>query len=100
MAPPRRSGPCDQAFAALGDPRSRPNAAWVRKLTGASDAEVRRALHEVERHLARVEEIRDRHREGGRQMYAQIRAPFELYAIARILRPESIVETGVSSGVS
>ncbi|HUI38631.1 MAG TPA: class I SAM-dependent methyltransferase, partial [Thermoplasmata archaeon] len=36
----------------------------------------------------------------GRSFYAQIRAPFELYALARLLRPAHVVETGVSSGVS
>jgi methyltransferase family protein len=94
------SGPCDRAFRLLGDPRAHPNVGWVRRLTGASDSEVRRALHDVERHLGTVEEIRERHRQGGRQSYAQIRAPFELYALVRLLRPEFVVETGVSSGVS
>jgi Methyltransferase domain len=44
--------------------------------------------------------IRARHEEGGRAFYAQFRAPFELYALVRLLRPDHVVETGVSSGVS
>lgn len=100
MARARSLGPCDRAFRRLGDPRAHPNVGWVRRLTGASDAEVRAALHDVEGHLGTIGEIRERHREGGRQSYAQIRAPFELYALVRLLRPEFVVETGVSSGVS
>jgi methyltransferase family protein len=100
MTARRVPGPCDRAFRVLGDPRAKPNSKWVARLTGASDAVVRRALHGAERHLAAIAQIRERHSEGGREFYAQIRAPFELYALTRILRPESIVETGVSSGVS
>ncbi|MCI4324612.1 MAG: class I SAM-dependent methyltransferase [Thermoplasmata archaeon] len=100
MTPASRAGPCDRAFRQLGDPRAHPNVRWVSALTGATEAEVRAALHDVENHLEILAEIRERHREGGRQSYAQIRAPFELYAMARLLRPSSIVETGVSSGVS
>jgi Methyltransferase domain len=37
---------------------------------------------------------------GGRSNYIQICAPFELYALARICKPQHIVEVGVSAGVS
>jgi hypothetical protein len=98
----RTSGivPAARAVAQLGDARARPNVAWVAALTGASPEDVRKALGGVEAHIEDVAEIRRRHREGGRAFYAQIRSPFDLYAITRLLRPQAIVETGVSSGVS
>jgi Methyltransferase domain len=57
-------------------------------------------LREVDRKAAIERAIHRRHVEGGREGYAQIRAPLELYAITRLLRPTHVVETGVSSGVS
>jgi predicted O-methyltransferase YrrM len=95
-----RTGPIDRAYRALGDPRARPNVGWVRRLAGASDAEVRRVLAEGDALVPMGRAIRAAHRASGRAIYAQIRAPFELYALVRLLRPERVVETGVSSGVS
>ena len=57
-------------------------------------------LSEVEALVPVETEIRSLHREAGRSYYAQFRAPFELYALVRLLSPEHVVETGVSSGVS
>lgn len=88
------------AWRALGDPRARPNPGWVGALTGASPEEVVRVLGEAGRFLAAEREIRRRHVDAGRPHYAQFRAPLELYALTRLLRPRHIVETGVSSGVS
>ena len=90
----------ERARRALGDRRSTPNLVWLTALTGARRPEVARVLSELERQLPLEEEIRHRHLAAGRPSYAQIRAPFELYAIVRLLRPERIVEAGVSSGVS
>jgi predicted O-methyltransferase YrrM len=84
----------------LGDARARPNLVWLSALLGIDRTAVLRRLEEIaaleplERALAAA------HREGGRRFYAQFRAPFELYAIVRTTRPDHIVETGVSSGVS
>ena len=89
-----------QAVHALGDRRARPNVRWLALLTGAPAAELSLVLEEIEELLPVAEEIRGHHREGGRPSYAQFRAPFELYAMVRLLRPEHVVETGVSSGVS
>jgi cephalosporin hydroxylase len=100
MTSARSKGPCDRAFRVLGDPRAHANVGWVAALAGTSEAQARSALHEVEDHLEVLEEIRARLKEGGRQSYAQIRAPFELYALTRLLRPSSVIETGVSSGIS
>ncbi|MGP8078520.1 MAG: class I SAM-dependent methyltransferase [Thermoplasmata archaeon] len=90
----------ERARRALGDRRATPNLVWLTELTGARRPEVARVLAELERLLPMEEEIRHRHLAAGRPSYAQIRAPFELYALVRLLRPERIVEVGVSSGVS
>ncbi len=89
-----------RARSALGDRRATPNVAWVAALTGANRREIGSVLEELEALLPMEEEIRHRHLAGGRASYAQFRAPFELFAITRLLRPEHVVEAGVSSGVS
>jgi hypothetical protein len=86
--------------ALLGDPRAVPNVPWVRHLTGASRDDVERTFGELESQRGLFEEIRALHRAGGREFYAQIRAPLEMYALVRLRRPEHIVEAGVSSGLS
>ncbi|MCI4356704.1 MAG: class I SAM-dependent methyltransferase [Thermoplasmata archaeon] len=85
---------------ALGDRRAAPNLRWVAQLTGRSEPEVTRAFDGILRHRAAIAEIRRSHVEGGRDFYAQIRAPLDLYALVRLIRPDAVVETGVSSGVS
>jgi len=90
----------DRARRALGDRRATPNVAWIAALTGANRREIGNVLEELEALLPMEEEIRHRHLAAGRESYAQIRAPFELFAIARLVRPDHIVEAGVSSGVS
>jgi hypothetical protein len=84
----------------LGDERARPDVRWVEDLAHATGAEVRRALLDLAGHAAELEAIHAEHRRGGREFYAQISAPFELYALVRLLRPKHVVEAGVSSGVS
>jgi hypothetical protein len=89
-----------RAHRALGDRRAGIQTDWVRDLTGASIESIGSVVAERGDLLEIEAEIRRRHRGGGRPHYAQIRAPFELYALTRLLRPDHIVETGVSSGVS
>jgi Methyltransferase domain len=85
---------------ALGDARATLNLRWLRALSGATPEAVLEVLGELDA-LEPVElEIHRRHLAGGRPSYAQISAPFELYALTRLLKPQNIVETGVSSGVS
>ncbi|MCI4363225.1 MAG: class I SAM-dependent methyltransferase [Thermoplasmata archaeon] len=84
----------------LGDPRATPDIEWVQGLTGASRSAVMAALAELEQHRPLEARIRSLHQGAGRPFYAQICAPFELYALTRLARPMEIVETGVSSGVS
>lgn len=90
----------ERARRALGDRRATPNIAWLSALTGANRRKLSEVLEELEGLLPMEEEIRHRHLASGRTSYAQFRAPFELYALARLLEPEHIIETGVSSGVS
>lgn len=100
MLPEEARSAVERAKRALGDRRATPNLPWIAELTGARRPEIARVLAELERLLPLEEEIRHRHLAAGRPSYAQIRAPFELYALVRLLRPERIVEVGVSSGVS
>jgi hypothetical protein len=98
-ATPRRN-PVAALVRALGDRRATPDDRWVSALTGRPIVEVRRAIRGLADHLEVEEAIRAAHRAGGREFYAQICAPFELYALVRLAKPQEVVETGVSSGVS
>jgi hypothetical protein len=90
----------ERARRALGDRRAAVNYGWLRGLTSASGERIADVLSEVEELLPFEERIRAEHRAEGRPHYAQFRAPLELYALVRLLRPDHIIETGVSSGVS
>ncbi len=85
---------------ALGTAAALPDRRWIAQLTGASDATIDRTLRELTARRGEEERIRATLRAGGREFYAQIQAPFELYALTRILRPRHVVELGVSSGIS
>jgi hypothetical protein len=99
-SPKRSTEPVGRLVAALGDRRAAPDYRWVSALTGVPVEKVRWALRGLEAHAALEAAIRRTHLEGGREFYAQICAPFELYTLVRLARPSFIVETGVSSGVS
>jgi hypothetical protein len=90
----------DRAFRALGDPRARLNLPWLSRLLGVAPGALSEVLSELEELVPVETEIRQRLRDAGRSYYAQFRAPFELYAFVRWVRPDHVVETGVSSGVS
>ncbi len=103
MTLPRAFLPPPEAEAArrrLGDPRARANVRWLSALLALPPRAVQRTLKEARAFVNVDREIHDRLRSGGRSNYAQFRAPLELYAIVRTLRPEHVIETGVSSGVS
>lgn len=89
----------------LGDRKSSieptPDPAWISSLTGANGSEITGVLHQAEVREGRFwGAITRAHQRAGRDFYAQIRAPFELYALTRLLQPAHVVEVGVSSGVS
>ena len=90
----------ERARRALGDRRAAVRYDWLQRLTGASWDRISNVLSEVGDLVGVEERIRREHLAAGRPHYAQFRAPFELYALVRLNRPEHIVETGVSSGVS
>ncbi len=96
----KRTPPGVLAARALGDRRAVPSPEWVQQLTRKSRSDVNGWLRETDAFVPLERRIRAAHREGGRSGYAQFRAPLELYAIVRALRPKLVVETGVSSGVS
>jgi hypothetical protein len=77
-----------------------PDAGWVAKLAGLSEAKALRAIREAEEERTLFRNLDRMHRLGGRRSYIEIDAPLELYALVRLLRPTHVVEVGVSSGVS
>ncbi len=85
---------------ALGDPRAAVNLRWLRAVSGASNERLLDVLGELDGLAPIEEEIHRRHLAGGRANYAQLGAPFEMYALTRVLEPDHVVETGVSSGIS
>jgi hypothetical protein len=89
-----------RARRALGDPRAAVNFRWLRTLSGAPVEKILDVLRELDELVPIEQEMRRRQVAGGRPGYAQICAPFELYALVRLLQPKHVVETGVSSGVS
>lgn len=100
--PPNLRAPERALLAArlLGDARARPNMPWLTGLLDMPASALRETLAEVGRSQDVHTEVRRRHVAGGRRSYAQFRAPLELYTMVRLLRPEHVIETGVSSGVS
>jgi len=89
-----------KARKALGDPRASVNLRWLRTVSGAPVERILETLAELDDLVPVEQEMRRRQVAGGRPGYAQICAPFELYALVRLLQPKHVVETGVSSGVS
>jgi hypothetical protein len=81
-------------------PETNPDAGWVSSLAGVSTSRADRALEEARKETRLFGQLDRMHRTGGRSFYIEIDAPFELYALTRLLRPRHVVEVGVSSGVS
>ncbi len=81
--------------------RSPPNVAWAARVTGRSPAEVAHVLETMGGEEIDAEDAIARALQStGRTYYAQFPAPLELYAIVRLTRPDHVVESGVSSGLS
>jgi len=73
---------------------------WVADLTGRSVPIALRAVEEAGRERRLYSHLAREHEREGRRSYVEIDAPWELHAVTRLLRPEHVVEVGVSSGVS
>ena len=100
MRAPTSIGPGRRAARALGDRRAYPNRRWLSALLALPVDRLDAFLSEADRFAELEHGIRERQIAGGRRSYAQFRAPLELYAMVRALRPDHVIETGVSSGVS
>jgi Methyltransferase domain len=85
---------------ALGDERAVPDVGWIAALSQRPEAEVHRVLAELAAFVPMERAIRQTLRGGGREFYAQLNAPFDVFALTRLLAPHHIVELGVSSGIS
>lgn len=80
--------------------RARPDTKWVSRLLAVAESKILYLLNEVvNEQLANEKAIDKSIKSTGRNYYAQFPAPLELYIMARILKPRTIVESGVSSGL-
>jgi len=89
----------DQIVEVLGG-RSRPDISWISKVTGTTVQRAEKAVNEVTGHWELIEELSRNIESTGRSYYAQFPAPLDLFALARLSRPQNLVESGVASGVS
>ncbi|HYK92988.1 MAG TPA: class I SAM-dependent methyltransferase [Thermoplasmata archaeon] len=89
-----------RAAKALGDRRAQPRIDWVARLLGISPRDAAKPFAELGPMVSLETQVRAAHRSEGRSFYAQFRAPLELFALTRLIRPAHVIETGVSSGVS
>jgi hypothetical protein len=77
-----------------------PDPAWVAALTRSSVPRATRAIEEARSETRLFRHLAAEHKSEGRSFYIEIDAPLELYALVRLMRPQHVVEVGVSSGVS
>ena len=80
--------------------RSRPDAGWVARVIGCSRPAAETAIAEIAQRTEAVAEMSEKISGTGREYYAQFPAPIELYAMVRLTRPSTLIESGVASGVS
>lgn len=80
--------------------RARPEFSWLTKVTGKNSSEVENAVASLTEYSPVVFELSENISQTGRSYYAQFPAPIELYALVRLGRPRTLVESGVASGVS
>lgn len=80
--------------------RGSPDNTFVSNLTNVKQVLAKAMNEEAREDLLFKQSIERTLASGGRSDYVQICAPFELYAITRLLEPKHVVEVGVSAGVS
>ena len=81
-------------------PEQNPDVDWVASLAAVSVRQAARATAEAAAERRLFRHLVREHESVGRPFYVEIEAPLELYALTRLLRPDHVVEVGVSSGVS
>ncbi len=80
--------------------RGTPDDIFVSKLAGVKLDQAKQNTEEVKNNVTFNQSIERSLLSGGRTNYIQICAPFELYALTRLIKPKHVVEVGVSAGVS
>jgi Methyltransferase domain len=80
--------------------RSRPEIRWVSKVVRCTPEEAQAAVDDVAGQADSVRELIANIKTTGRTYYAQFPAPIDLFALVRLTKPKTIVESGVASGVS
>lgn len=73
---------------------------WTVALSGRTANQAAIYLQEAKNDMRLRDDINKAGRGTGRSEFVQIDAPFELYALTRLLKPDHIVEVGVSAGIS
>lgn len=99
VSPARYAKSLDRLVDLLGS-RARPEIPWISEVTGSTISLAEEAVAGVTDHLESVEELSANIKLTGRSYYAQFPAPIDLFALVRLTRPRSLVESGVASGVS
>ena len=80
--------------------RARPEIPWISRVSGSTIRQAEEAVNGITTHFESVEELSNNIKGSGRSYYAQFPAPIDLFALVRLTRPRSLVESGVASGVS
>jgi Methyltransferase domain len=80
--------------------RAIPDAKWVAQVMDCAHKEAVRRFDEIAEYEADVTAMTDTIERTGRSYYAQFPTPIELFAFVRMVNPKSLLESGVSSGVS
>ena len=89
----------EEALKVLGS-RARPDLTWISRVAGCELSEAELSLGDLDSHSVAVRELTENISRTGRTYYAQFPAPLDLFALVRLVRPRTIVESGVASGVS
>jgi len=94
------AGPAEGLAAEVLGNRARPDLKWLSKVTGSPEEEVQAALSDLDAHSPLIGELATRITGTGRSYYAQFPAPLDLFALVRLTKPRTLVESGVASGIS
>jgi Methyltransferase domain len=99
MAYPARRVSVEGLVRSLGT-RSRPEIPWISRVVGCTVGQAKAAVDGIVAQSGTIHELTANIRRTGRSYYAQFPAPLDLYGLVRLVKPRSLVESGVASGVS